>query len=100
MKNNSKILLAVGFGILAGGVAGYYLNSEKGIKARKQVAKAIRDKTDEANAKMNEMAENAKTVINDLVAKAKVDLTKAAATIEETVEAVQAKVKKANGVTV
>ncbi|MCB0655724.1 MAG: YtxH domain-containing protein [Saprospiraceae bacterium] len=77
MKDSSKILLAVGFGALAGGIAGYYLNSDQGRDARKKASKELKKRADEANAKMHDLAEEAKTAINDVADKAKTYLTHA-----------------------
>lgn len=71
MKNSSKILLAMGFGALAGGIAGYYLNSDKGRKARKNAEKSIKETAKEATEKINMMADTAQSAINDFAGQAK-----------------------------
>ena len=53
MKNNSKILLAMGAGALAGAMTGYYLNSDNGRKARKKAVKNIRKTANEASERIN-----------------------------------------------
>ncbi|MCB0603065.1 MAG: YtxH domain-containing protein [Saprospiraceae bacterium] len=77
MKDSSKILLAVGFGALAGGIAGYYLNSDDGRKSRKRAVKEIKRRADEANVRMHELAEEAKSAITDVADKAQTYLNKA-----------------------
>lgn len=71
MKNSSKVLLAVGVGAIIGGIAGYYLNSDKGRKARKDASKSIKETAKEATEKINEMADNAQSAISDFAGQAK-----------------------------
>lgn len=71
MKNSSKILLAMGVGALAGGLAGYYLNSDKGRRVRKNAVKNIKATAKEAREKITEMADTAKTAISDFAGQAK-----------------------------
>lgn len=97
MKDSTKILLALGAGALAGGIAGYYLNSDNGRKARKDAAKNIRETAKQANDKMTEMAETAKTAIGEVAGQAKTYMNNLLKTADETFEngkeAVKAKVK-------
>ena len=67
MKNSSKVLLAFGIGAVAGGVAGYYLNSDEGRVARRKASKRAKKQAKMANKKMNELANQAKTVTNNIV---------------------------------
>ena len=99
MKNSTKILLAMGASALAGGIAGYYLNSDKGRKARKDAAKNIRDTAQQASDKMTEMAETAKTAIGEVAGQAKNYMSTLIKSADETFEhgkeALKAKVKAA-----
>ena len=97
MKNSTKILLALGAGALAGGIAGFYLNSDKGRKARKDAVKNIRETAQQASDKMTEMAESAKTAIGEVAVQAKTYMTNLVKSADETFEngkeAFKAKVK-------
>ncbi len=61
----------MGLGALAGGIAGYYLNSDKGRKARKNAAKSIKETAKEATEKINVMADTAQAAISDFAGQAK-----------------------------
>lgn len=97
MKNSTKILLAMGASALAGGIAGYYLNSDNGRKARKDAAKNIRQTAKQASDTMTEMAETAKTAIGEVAGQAKNYMSTLIKTADETFEngkdALKAKVK-------
>ena len=99
MKNSTKILLALGAGALAGGIAGFYLNSDKGRKTRKDAAKNIRQTAKQASDTMTEMAETAKTAIGEVTGQAKQYMNNLVRTADETFEngkeVLKAKVKSA-----
>jgi gas vesicle protein len=94
MKDSSKILLAMGLGTIAGGIAGYYLNSDEGRHQRKVAAKAAKKRKAEASAKIEEVTEQAKTVINDLSAKAKDYIAQVSNKAEETMDEAQSSFQK------
>lgn len=71
MKKSSKVLLALGAGAIAGGIAGYYLNSDKGRKSRKNAVKNVRETAKQAGDKINEMAITARAAIGDVAGQAK-----------------------------
>lgn len=102
MNNNSKMLLALG----AGALIGYYLNSDKGRKVRKDAANNIQETAKQASVKMTEVAETAKTAINEVAGQAKtyvanlvrsadMSLGEVMEVIEKGKEAVSAKAKLA-----
>jgi gas vesicle protein len=41
MKQSTKVGLGIGFGLIAGGLVGYYLNSDEGRVVRKKTKKRI-----------------------------------------------------------
>lgn len=94
MKNSAKIFLALGATALAGAVAGYYLNSDNGRKARKNAVKNIRETAKEANTKMNEMAETAKTAIGTVAVQAKNYMDNMIRVADETLDEVKTRFEK------
>lgn len=71
MKNSSKAALVAGLGAIAGGVAGYYLNSDKGRQQRQAATEAIKDQSSKAVNYASDLASKAQTVASDLTSKAK-----------------------------
>lgn len=94
MKNSTKILFAVGAGALMGGLAGYYLNSDNGRKARKKAAKNLRKTAEEAGTKINQIAETAKSAIGDFAGEVKSYMGWITETADETIDAAQENFEK------
>lgn len=93
MKNSSKILLAMGASALAGGIAGFYFNSDNGRKARNKAVKNIRKTANEANTRINEMAETAKTAIGDFAGQARDYMSSLTHTADETLTKAEEKLE-------
>lgn len=94
MKNSSKVLLAMGASALVGGLAGYYLNSDNGRKARKRAVKNIRKTANEATDKINDMAETAKTAIGQFAGEAKAYMNTITEAAGDTLMAAEEKLEK------
>ena len=116
MKSSSKSWIALGFGILAGGAAGYYLASDEGKKMRKKAKKqmkklntdvrhAIKDQSDVLSSKLenlaqvtqswaNEMASSANDVIEGTSENIKEATDKAKSTLKDGVSIANQKIKR------
>lgn len=94
MKNSSKILLAMGASALVGGIAGYYLNSDNGRKARRRAVKNIKKTADEATDKINDMADTAKTAIGEFAGQAKAYMNTITEAAGDTLMAAEEKLEK------
>ncbi|MEZ4940218.1 MAG: YtxH domain-containing protein [Saprospiraceae bacterium] len=94
MKNSSKVLLAMGASAPVGGLAGYYLNSDNGRKARKRAVKNIRKTANEATDKINDMAETAKTAIGQFAGEAKAYMNTITEAAGDTLMAAEEKLEK------
>ncbi|MCB0662825.1 MAG: YtxH domain-containing protein [Saprospiraceae bacterium] len=81
MKQSTKVGLGIGFGLIAGGLVGYYLNSDEGRVARrktkkkiakmeKQARKNLAQQSEQFSQKANEIIENARTSLSGMVTKA------------------------------
>lgn len=86
MKNSSKAALVAGLGAIAGGVAGYYLNSDKGRQQRQVASEAIKDQSAKAVNYASDLASKAQTVATDLTSKAKNVMTSATQKAEQVKE--------------
>jgi gas vesicle protein len=100
MSNNNKTLIGLGLGLIAGGIAGYYLASDDGKKMRKQVKKQIskidaemrqtlQTQADTISSKLSEVAENTQSIVNDLSETAKSKLNSFSNTAEDAVDDAQ-----------
>jgi gas vesicle protein len=78
MTKNSKIAVVAGLGAIAGGVAGYYLNSDKGREQRQKATETVKDQSAKAASYVGDIANKAKTVASDLASKAQQVMTTAA----------------------
>lgn len=99
MKGSSKVLIGVGLGILAGGVAGYFLASEEGRefqrktkaqldKLSEEVTTKIKENSNLATEKLTEATDSAKKMANDVSATLKQKLNKTGNIAEDAVEKV------------
>jgi gas vesicle protein len=70
MTKNSKIAVVAGLGAIAGGVAGYYLNSDKGREQRQKASETVKNQSEKAATYVGDMANKAKTVASDMATKA------------------------------
>ena len=66
MKNSSKAAIVAGLGAIAGGVAGYYLNSDKGREQRKQAAETIKGQSAKATSYLSDVASRAKDSVANM----------------------------------
>ncbi|MFK7806753.1 MAG: YtxH domain-containing protein [Saprospiraceae bacterium] len=100
MKASSKVLVGVGLGILAGGVAGYFLASEEGQEFQKKTKEQLKRLEGDmkvsleknkniASEKLSETTEKAKSWADDISQTVKNKLNKTADIAEETVDDVQ-----------
>jgi gas vesicle protein len=65
MKDSMKVWIALGLGVVAGGITGFYLNSDEGRTRRKKAAKTMKKQAQQASEKMSELVDQAKTSIHD-----------------------------------
>lgn len=94
MNNRSKMLMAIGAGLLAGGAFGYYLNSEKGKRMRKKAKKAVRDQADQLSERFSQLATDAKSWFDNMTTTAKSKIEEMAETAEDNVDGVKKNLKK------
>ena len=83
MKKNSKIAVVAGLGAIAGGVAGYYLNSDKGREQRKMASETIKEKSAQATSAAGDLVNKAKGAAYDLASKAQQAMTTASNKVEQ-----------------
>lgn len=86
MKNNSKILLTLGAGAVAGAIVGYFLNSDQGRRTRSQAAQSVKSTANDAKMKMNELAASSKAALSNAKGKAKSYADNISQTANETIE--------------
>ncbi len=100
MNDRNKTLIGLGLGLIAGGIAGYYLASDDGKKMRKKVSKKIskldadvrqtlQNQADSISSKLNEMADNTQAFVQDLSETAKNKINSLSSSAEHTVEDAQ-----------
>lgn len=96
-KDRNRSGFAFGFGLLLGGIAGYFLASDQGKeftgKAKKKLEKAgteigdkARQEMEKLSAKMDEVLLHSKSVADQLEVKVKEGTKKTANTVDEVVE--------------
>lgn len=66
MKNSSKAAIVAGLGAIAGGVVGFYLNSDKGREQLKQATSTIKDQSAKASNYLNDVASRAKDSVANM----------------------------------
>jgi len=88
MKTNSKIAVVAGLGAIAGGVAGYYLNSDKGRQQREKANEAIKAQAAKASSLAGDIANKTKNMASDFTAKAQEALSSTSQKVEQAKEAV------------
>ena len=77
MKDRDKILMGLGFGLIAGGAAGYYLASDEGKKMRKkakkqmkkinkEVQETFKEQSEVINEKLNTISDSTKSWVNEM----------------------------------
>ena len=84
MKKNSKIAVVAGLGAIAGGVAGYYLNSDKGRDQRQKAEEAIKEQSAKASTYVGDLASKAKSTASDLATKAQQTIATATEKVKST----------------
>ncbi len=100
MNDGNKVLIGLGVGLLAGGIAGYFLASEEGQefqkKTRKQmkkleadVQKTLKENSELISEKVDAATENAKSWANNFAETAKSKIGKTSDAAEELVEEAQ-----------
>ncbi len=86
MKKSSKIAVVAGLGAIAGGVAGYMLNSDKGREQRQKAGNVIKEQSEKAKGLASDIAEKAKSTASDITSKAKQVMTSASNKTEQVKE--------------
>jgi hypothetical protein len=86
MKKSSKIAVVAGLGAIAGGVAGYYLNSDKGREQLKTASETIKEKSAKAASMAGDFATKAKGAAYDIASKAQQAMTTATHKAEQVKE--------------
>ncbi len=105
MKDRDKILLGIGLGLLAGGVAGYYLASEDGQRMQKNAKKklkklntdvqeTIKEQSEVINSKLNEIVESTKNWVSEVSDTVKEKVSKTGESAEGIVDDVKSSFKK------
>jgi gas vesicle protein len=92
MKNSSKIAIIAGLGAIAGGVAGYYLNSDKGRQQRQRASEAIKGQSAKVINYAGDLAVKAQSVTTDMAAKAQKMISTIVKKAEQAKETVAEKV--------
>ena len=86
MKDSTKVWIALGLGVAAGGLTGFYLNSDEGRKRRKDAAKAVKKQTRKASDKMTDLVDQAKSTIYDATERALDYISHATEEVEDSVK--------------
>lgn len=76
MDNRSNNLWKFGTGLLIGGAVGFYLNSEKGKRLRREVSTTVKNQADQASERLNQWAEDAKSYYESVASSAKDQISK------------------------
>ena len=104
-SNSSNLLIGLGIGLLAGGIAGYLIQSDDGKKmqkkAKKQIAKlnkqaqeTLQTQSAAIDSKISELTDKAKSVTNQLVDQFQSGINKMSEASEEVVEEAQTEWQK------
>lgn len=105
MKDNAKIGIALGVGLLTGGIAGFLLNSDKGRKFRKDTNKKLKKLEEEAretfkaqsanfNENFSKVMNEAKSSFDAIMARVNGSVDKVQDELEDAAEGVEKDFKK------
>lgn len=95
MKTSSKIAVIAGLGAIAGGAAGYYLNSNKGREQRQKAADSLKEQSAKAAGYVGDLTSKVKSTAADIASKAQEAFATTASKAKEV--AVEAKKTYSNG---